>query len=119
MPDRRMMSPLVVFLALLVLASGSLAALAIATDFSTPFVLLMMWSVGLSAMLALRITGRPLSELGWSWGPAKYHLIAFALPIGYALLAYGAAALAGLASFPEPGRPEAIVKALHLSFVPA
>lgn len=119
MPDRTAVRPVVAFLAMVVIFAAVFATLAIATDFSGPPVLLMMWSVGLSAMLALRLAKRPLSELGWSWGPAKYHLIAFALPIGYSLLAYGGASLAGLASFPEPGRPDAIVNAVHVGFIPA
>jgi membrane protease YdiL (CAAX protease family) len=118
MADRKPVAPLAIFLALLVLLTTALASLAIAAEFSGPPVLLMMWSVGCAAIIALRISGRPLAELGWSWGPLKYRLIAFALPIGYSLLAYGAAGLSGLASFPEAGRPDAMVGALHLAFIP-
>jgi membrane protease YdiL (CAAX protease family) len=118
MQDRSSVASLAVFLALVVIFAAGLSALAVATDFGQAPVLVMMWSVGVSAILALRITGRPLFELGWSWGPAKYHIIALLLPLTYAAIGYGGAAIAGLVSFPDPARPGAIVQSLHLSFIP-
>jgi membrane protease YdiL (CAAX protease family) len=68
-----------------------------------------MWSVALAAILTLRITGQPLASLGWSWGPAKHHLIALLLPIGYGSVAYGVAGAFGLARFPTAEGARSIV----------
>jgi membrane protease YdiL (CAAX protease family) len=116
MTDRRI-GPIVLFLGLLLVLSGLAEALAIATGFQRRGVIAVMWSVGVSAMLALKLSGRGLSELGWSWGPARYHLIAIALPLAYCVVAYGGAGLAGLAQFPAPGKLAALVETEKLTFL--
>ena len=87
------------FLMLLISGSAHLAANLLGLNMFTAPIL--MWSVGVCAMLAMRWEGLPLSGLGWGWGPARYHLIAFALPLVYGGIAYTAAGLAGLADFPN------------------
>lgn len=50
----------------------------------------LMWCPGLAAMATCRLLGRPLSSLGWRWPAARWAWISYAVPIGYAGLAYGA-----------------------------
>lgn len=96
-----MNAPLSLFFALL-LGFAALIEWAIVTfSFSGMTATLLMWSVGAAAMLALKLTGQNLSSLGWKWGSARHHLIAFALPIVYGGVAYAGANAAGLADFPK------------------
>jgi hypothetical protein len=81
----------------------------IAFGFTRLLVTALMWSVALAAILTLKITGQPLASLGWSWGPAKHHLIALLLPIGYGGVAYGVAGAIGLARFPTAAGAHKIV----------
>lgn len=116
MQDRK---PIVIFLALLVLFSAAMDALTIATGFAMLVVVGLMWSVAAAAFLTLRLCGLPLGELGWSWGPARYHVIAVVLPIVYGLIAYGLAGALGLADFPAAGHFDAIAQAQHLDVLGA
>lgn len=92
--------PLIIFLALVVAFAAFFEA-AIVTFGPGLLTLGLMWSVGLSAMLALKMSGHDLSSLGWKWGAARYHLIAFAMPILYGGIAYFGAGAAGLITFPS------------------
>lgn len=95
------MAALALFFAL-VLASAAFIDWAIITfGFTMPLATWLMWSVGLSAIVALKLTGRDLSGLGWKWGSARHHLIAAALPVIYGCAAYFFANAAGLAEFPK------------------
>jgi len=98
----RALSPVVLFLILVVVLCGLIDGAIITLGFSGSLVTASMWSVGLSAMLALKLTGHSLAELGWGWGPAKYHVIALLLPIVYGTLGYSAAAFTGQAQFLQP-----------------
>lgn len=68
------------------------------------FVLTMMWSPGLAAILTQLITARSLRGLGWRPGSARWLGIAFILPFVYALPVYAFTWLAGLGMFPNPSR---------------
>ena len=105
-----------IFFALLLIASGALTAFALLSGFGGALSLL-MWSVGLSAMAALKLTGRRLSELGWQWGAAKYHVVALALPAAYCTITYGVAALIGLIRFAPAEKLNAFVAAAHTAFL--
>jgi membrane protease YdiL (CAAX protease family) len=107
-----------IFFAFLIVSNGAMTAFALASGFGGA-VALLMWSVGLSAMAALKLAGRRLSDLGWNWGPAKYHVIALALPIVYCLVTYDGAALLGLVRVAPPERMRAFVNAAHTSFLGA
>lgn len=76
----RALGPLVLFLALVVALSGVLDALLISIHSGLALVPVVMWSVGVAAMLTLKFAGRSLAELGWGWGPTKYHVVAFFCP---------------------------------------
>lgn len=118
MPADRVGATLIVFLGILLVACAGLNLFLLASGFGGTIGLL-MWSVGLSAILALKLTGRSLAELGWSWGGAKYHLLAAALPGLYCLLSYGGASLLGLANFAAPERTALVVKTAHAGFLGA
>ena len=109
--------PLTLFFMLLVVFSGTMIALIVATGNQTA-VLGLMWSVGAAAIVALKLSGHSLHELGWAWGPGKYHLIALALPFAYATLTYGTAAVLGAIAFLEPASVDALVQASGFSFLP-
>lgn len=64
------------------------------------WVLGLMWCPGAAALLASLMTRRPLAEIGWRWS-WKWALLAYALPVAYAGVAYGATWAFGLGAFPN------------------
>jgi membrane protease YdiL (CAAX protease family) len=68
------------------------------------FVLTMMWSPGLAAILTQFIATRSLRGLGWRPGSVRWLGTAFILPILYALPVYTFTWLTGLGRFPNPSR---------------
>jgi membrane protease YdiL (CAAX protease family) len=60
------------------------------------YVFALMCCPGVSALVTRLIFQRNLRGEGWGWGPTRYEAIAYALPLGYAIVAYGAVWLAGL-----------------------
>ena len=68
------------------------------------YVLTMMWSPGLAAILTQLIANRTLRGLGWVFGSARWLVIAYILPIAYALPVYIFTWLAGVGVFPNPAR---------------
>ncbi len=68
------------------------------------FVLTMMWSPGLAAILTQLIATRSLRGLGWRPGSIRWLGTAFILPILYALPVYAFTWLTGLGRFPNPSR---------------
>lgn len=64
------------------------------------FVLGLMWCPGTAAILASLLTGRPISRIGWRWS-WRYAALAYAIPVAYAAVAYGATWALGLGSFPD------------------
>jgi membrane protease YdiL (CAAX protease family) len=105
---------LLIFFALWFVFAVALETAIVAFGFTRFFVTALMWSVGIAAMLTLKLTGQSLSSLGWSWGPARYHWIALLLPLVYAGIAYGGAATAGLIEFAPPASQAAITESIGL-----
>jgi membrane protease YdiL (CAAX protease family) len=68
------------------------------------YVLTMMWSPGLAAILTQLISNHTLRGLGWRFGSPRWLGIAYILPIAYALPVYMFTWLAGLGVFPHPIR---------------
>ena len=66
------------------------------------FVLTMMWSPGLAAILTQLIATRSLRGLGWGLGTARWLGVAYILPILYALPVYAVAWMAGLGTLLNP-----------------
>ena len=60
------------------------------------YVLPLMWSPGVAALLTRMIHQRNVRGEGWGWGGTRWQLLAYFLPLAYATLAYGAVWLVGL-----------------------
>ena len=60
-----------------------------------------MWCPALAAILALKLSGRKLSELGWHWPQTKFALQSWFVPLLYALITYAIVWVSGLGSFPN------------------
>jgi len=54
------------------------------------YVGLLMWCPGISALITRLIFQRNVRGEGWAWGPTRYELAGYALPIAYAACAYAA-----------------------------
>ncbi|HPE29641.1 MAG TPA: type II CAAX endopeptidase family protein [Parvularculaceae bacterium] len=91
----------VLFVVLVVAMTGFVQWVIIHFAFTGMLAVCLMWTVGVSAMLALKLTGRDLSSLGWKWGATRYHLIALILPVIYGGAACLVANAMGLAGFPR------------------
>ena len=59
----------------------------------------LMWCPALAALVTCRLTGKPVSELGWKWGRTRYQLLSVAIPFAYTAVAYLFAWLTGFAGF--------------------
>ncbi len=60
----------------------------------------LMWCPGVAALLASLLTRRPLAAIGWRWS-WKWALLAYAIPVAYAGVAYGVTWGLGLGAFPN------------------
>lgn len=52
------------------------------------FIVTLMWTPGLSALILSLIMDRSLKPLGWKWGKTRYQLTAYLLPVLYAFIVY-------------------------------
>ena len=91
------------FLILLLVASSGFYAFAFLADDAprrwlsvSPF---FMWSPGVAALLTLVLLRGDLRGLGWSWGGARYYVLAYLLPLAFCLPVYLAVWLTGLGGF--------------------
>lgn len=87
---------LLLFFALVVLLSGCFDFFAIHYKTGT---FKIMWSAGLSALLTIWWLKRDFRSLGWGWGAWRYQWLAFLVPMGYCLVAYGIVWAAGFGGF--------------------
>ena len=60
------------------------------------YVFALMWSPGVAALLTRIIHQRNVRGEGWGWGGTRWQILAYFLPLAYALIAYGAVWLAGI-----------------------
>ncbi len=60
----------------------------------------LMWCPGAAALLASLLTRRPFAQIGWRWS-WKWALLAYAIPVAYGAVAYGATWVLGLGAFPD------------------
>lgn len=68
------------------------------------FIITLMWSPGLAALITQLITRGSLRDLGWTLGSIHWLGIALLLPLVYALPVYAFTWLTGLGKFPDPSR---------------
>ena len=62
----------------------------------------LMWSPALAALLTCRLKGLSLQSLGWGWGAWRWQRTAFAIPLGYTIVAYALVWVFGYGGFPDP-----------------
>ncbi|HLV89273.1 MAG TPA: type II CAAX endopeptidase family protein [Candidatus Sulfotelmatobacter sp.] len=60
-----------------------------------------MWCPALAACTTLKLHGRSLAELGWTWPATKYALMSWYVPLIYAAIAYAVVWSSGLGGFPN------------------
>lgn len=73
------------------------------------YVLMLMWCPGTAALITRLIFQKNVRGEGWGWGMTRYELLAYLLPVAYAIVAYGAVWLAGL------GKPDTTL--FHTNFL--
>lgn len=76
--------------------------------------LLLMWSPGVAAMVAVLLFRRSLKPLGWRPGKLRYLAASVAVPVILALAVYGLVWLTGLGGFSAEGYAEGVQKSLGL-----
>jgi uncharacterized protein len=66
------------------------------------YVMGLMWSPGIAAIITQLVFHRSLRGLGWKLGKFKYLGIAYILPLIYCLVVYGITWISGLGNVPDP-----------------
>jgi uncharacterized protein len=77
----------------LIIKSGHLASA------NGAYVLALMWSPAVAAMLTCKLYGRDLGTLGWKWGESRYQVMSYCIPLLYGAIAYTVVWLAHLGGF--------------------
>lgn len=65
------------------------------------YVLGLMWSPGLAALITKLFFDKSLRGLGWGWGKTRYQALSYGAPILYSTAAYGLVYLFGFGAFPD------------------
>jgi membrane protease YdiL (CAAX protease family) len=79
------------------------------------YVLGIMWCPGVSALITQLLFQKSPRGLGWGWGKTRYQLLSYAIPLGYAFVAYGIVWLTGLGGFHNQDFVKKMAEQLHLS----
>lgn len=72
-----------------------------------------MWCPACAALLLSR--GDKLHQLGWKWGQSRWQLLAYALPLGFATIAYAIVWLTGMGGVGNPEFIRSALAKMHLS----
>jgi uncharacterized protein len=107
------------FLGFLALFSAPMNYLLLARGFRQSTVLAIMWCPCAAALAASFMARKPLREIGWRLGGAKWLFAGWAIPIAYASGAYLTAWMTGLGAVPDPKFIENIARTLHVQSAPA
>jgi membrane protease YdiL (CAAX protease family) len=65
------------------------------------YVIGLMWSPGVAALVTQLLVEGNLRGLGWQWGETRYQVLSLVLPVFLAALTYGVIWLTGLGGFPN------------------
>src|SRR5436190_7167853 len=106
MPNlRRDRADILVYLGLATFASSIWEAVIVGTGHLGGgfgfYVMALMWSPGVAALLTCRWRGIPLAELGWRWPANRWILAGWLLPFAYCVVAYGVIWASGLGRYGE------------------
>ena len=63
------------------------------------YILGIVWSPGIAALITSRLYRKNLAEFGWNWGTLRYYLWSYLTPLLYTSVAYLVTWLSGLAYF--------------------
>jgi membrane protease YdiL (CAAX protease family) len=63
------------------------------------YILGIVWSPGIAALITSRLYRQDLAEFGWRWGRLRYHCLSYIIPLLYTLAAYLVTWLGGLGTF--------------------
>jgi membrane protease YdiL (CAAX protease family) len=63
------------------------------------YILGMIWSPTIAALITSRLYQKDLAEFGWHWGSSRYHFLSYITPFFYTLVAYLITWTLGLGSF--------------------
>lgn len=78
----------------------------------------LMWCPSLAAVLTCKHLGRNLSSLGWKWGPARYLVICYCIPLAYSVLTYAAVWIGGFGGFPNREFVSGLTQSFGLGAMP-
>jgi uncharacterized protein len=109
-PDyRRARQKVIVFLAFVTVFAGAVSCLRVFVPFGAKLSILTwtprfadgleMWSVGLAGLIALALIDGSLSDIGLRLGPAKYLLVAVAVPVAICAAIYVPVWILGVGTF--------------------
>jgi membrane protease YdiL (CAAX protease family) len=90
---------LIIFFVIFIILSIIFQYLAISSGKLMPWVIGIMWSPGIAALVARLVVQKNLRNLGWGWGKTRYQLISYLLPLIFCIIVYGIVWLTGLGIF--------------------
>lgn len=92
---------IIIYLILLIVLTGLVSVLNRYVEAGNLFSAFIMWTPGITALLASILTKRSIKLVGWKFS-FKWSVIAWLFPIVYGLIAYGSVWLFGLGDVPNP-----------------
>jgi membrane protease YdiL (CAAX protease family) len=111
----------VLFLALTLLFSACIWAMLIASKGlggpgGQKYVVALMWSPALAAILTAALLKLDWRALGFGWGGGRWAFLAYLIPLGYAAIAYALIWALGFGTFPDPNIVAAVSKGMGWDF---
>jgi len=77
-----------------------------------------MWCPALAALATLKLSNRPLNELGWSWPQPRYAAMSWYIPLLYATITYAIVWMSGMGGFPNRQMMQDLVTRMGLRASP-
>jgi membrane protease YdiL (CAAX protease family) len=123
MNHRRTLGDIFVFLLFLIAFSGVSYALVLHAAHASGgggriFSIALMWSPGVAAMLTLWLRKLDFASIGWAWGENRWNVLAYLLPLGYAVLAYALVWIFGLGTFADATTTASLARSLGWAHTP-
>jgi membrane protease YdiL (CAAX protease family) len=109
---------ILVFLALVTLFAGVFELAIVRIGSMDPYVFPLMWAPALAAFAACKLTGKPISSMGWGWGETRWQALSWGIPILYSVVAYLAVWATGFGGFPNHDFVQEQARHLHITAFP-